>query len=207
MCPGPLRSWIQSPVRRQTQPRFPARCVNTPGGEPWPGAVDSTCLRTGPRRVQSVKQRRGQRPPAALLWPELGDGYLHRRRCRAAAGSPRSRSRRPPPPCLGTAVCRGRHLESEQIRATGGQTPTTSLWRFRLPVGQANALRVDDTRDTGSPGWSPPSPAWHPSLPEGDPRDLAPARPRGLPSNQLSCRAADGCSESQSHGDRPLPAG
>lgn len=169
MCPGPLRSWIQSPVRRRTQPRFPARCVHAPGGEPWPGAADSTGLRTGPRRVRSVKQRRGQRPPAALLWPELGDGYLHRRRCRAAAGSPRSRSRRPPPPRLGTAVCRGRRLESEQIRATGSQTPTS------------NALRVDDTRDTGSPGWSPPSPARHPSLPEGDPPGPGPCTTPGPP--------------------------
>lgn len=43
---------------------------------------------------------------------EPGDLYLRRRRRPAAAGSPRSTSRRPPRPCRGTAVCRARHLQS-----------------------------------------------------------------------------------------------
>lgn len=145
--PGPFsRSRIQSLVSPQPQPA-PPRSVYIPLDESrgWkqarqtPGNAGEPAL----GRPSSGGQAEAEAPEGCDLpsrcHPESGGTYLRRRRRRGAAGSPQSRSRRPPGPCLGTAACRARHLEAEH--------PRDLLVLRWLGRGQSK----------GPPGWTDPA--------------------------------------------------
>lgn len=136
---------------------------------------------TGPRLdVESQRGSRGQ-PPAVLLSPEHGGLYLRRRRRPAAAGSPRSTSRRPPRPCHDTAVCRARRLQSGQREPAARRGPHTVRLPGSAGPGPESALGADGQGRAGSPGAEPTAAFPAPLPSRGDPRS---SPERGL------CRAA-----------------
>ena len=123
---------------------------------------------------------------AVVLSLELGDRYLHRTRCQAAAGSPRSKSTRPPHPCPGTAACRAPRLGSEQIRANVSQEPNAHQIPSGFPVlfglGQSKRTQGGQHTKAGSPSCSPASLASYLSPLTGDPQDPALGNPRAAAS-------------------------
>lgn len=177
--PGPFsRSRIQSLVSPQPQPQpAPPRSVYIPLDESrgWkqarqtPGNAGEPAL----GRPASGGQAEAEAPEGCDLpsrcHPESGGTYLRRRRRRGAAGSPQSRSRRPPGPCLGTAACRARHLEAEH--------PRDLLVLRWLGRGQSKGPQGGLTQQGRVPRLEPPAAFTAPLLPQGDLQGLALAPP------------------------------
>lgn len=144
---------------------------------------------TGPRLdVESQRGSRGQ-PPAVLLSPEHGGLYLRRRRRPAAAGSPRSTSRRPPRPCHDTAVCRARRLQSGQREPAARRGPHTVRLPGSAGPGPESALGADGQAGRAPPAQSPLQPSQHPSPPAETPGAAPSVASAGQPAGRSESRA------------------
>lgn len=138
-----------------------------------------SCAKWG---LPDIKQR--QRLPSAVTCCPAVRGarrlYLHRRRRQAAAGSPQSKSRRPPRPCPGTAVYRARRLQRERARLRPDAHQTS--W-FSCSVGTGPGKMPSGWTDTERQA---PQARAHLAFPRETPRVRVRA-PRGCCSRSQPC--------------------